>query len=268
MEFSSPSSLVKMSEVVIVRGKDPKLRTYLALKFLDPTFSRKVLIKPNLVEPMPSNSGAVTRREVVEGIIRFLRERGHEMVIGEGAAIWDTMKCFEMAGYSELAEKYGVKLLNLNKGEFEKVNGKSWEFEVAKLALQCDVVSVAVLKEHAFGVTLTLKNLMGLLRPKGNYPLKAYMHAEGVEEIWARRLMDLVRAVRPKLAIIDATTGMFGSHLFGKLKPLDLTLASQDAVACDLAGAELLGHRNVYYLKLALEEKLGEKPEVRFVEAD
>ncbi|MCW1301313.1 MAG: DUF362 domain-containing protein [Candidatus Nanoarchaeia archaeon] len=255
-----------MSEVIIARGKDPRLRTYLALKALNPTFSRKVLIKPNLVEPMPNNSGAITRKEVVEGVIQFLKEMGYEMIVGEGAAIWNTMECFDMAGYFELSKKYKVKFLDLNRGKFERINGKFWEFEVAKIALECDVVSVAVLKEHAFGVTLTLKNLMGLLRPRGNYPLRAYMHAEGNEEIWAKRLMDLVRAIKPKLAIIDATTGMFGSHLFGKLVPLDLTLASKDAVACDLAGAELLGHKEISYLKLALEEGLGKNPRIRWIE--
>ena len=53
---------------------------------------------------------------------------------------------------------------------------------------------------------------------------------------------------------------MFGSHLHGKLKRFDLTLASEDGLACDIVGAKILGHTNVYYLKLALERNIGRYP--------
>ncbi|MEM5847346.1 MAG: iron-sulfur cluster-binding protein, partial [Candidatus Aenigmatarchaeota archaeon] len=61
-----------MSKVVIAEGKDIVKRTYLALKELKPKMPKKgerILIKPNLVEPMPNYSGAITRKEVIEGII-------------------------------------------------------------------------------------------------------------------------------------------------------------------------------------------------------
>ena len=60
--------------VAIGKGKDIVKRTYLTLKRLSPNLPEKgskILIKPNLVEPMPKSSGAVTRPEVIEGIIRF-----------------------------------------------------------------------------------------------------------------------------------------------------------------------------------------------------
>jgi uncharacterized protein (DUF362 family) len=34
------------------------------------------------------------------------------------------------------------------------------------------IISVAVLKEHAFQVTLCLKNMMGIIMPKGDYPVR------------------------------------------------------------------------------------------------
>ncbi|MFH8087080.1 MAG: DUF362 domain-containing protein [Candidatus Aenigmatarchaeota archaeon] len=252
-----------MSKVVIAEGKDIVKRTYLALKELKlrmPKKGEKILIKPNLVEPMPNYSGAITRKEVIEGIIQFFDDKKYEILIGEGAAVFDTEKCFEKANYYELEKKYNVKLVNLNKDEFVTVKGNYWDFEISKIAKESYLISTAVLKEHPFEVTLTLKNLMGILKPKGNYPVKSYIHKEGDEKIWAERLCDLIRAAKPKLAIIDATTAMFGSHLFGSLKELNSTLASEDALACDLLGARLLGHEKVFYLDLALKEKLGRRP--------
>jgi uncharacterized protein (DUF362 family) len=253
-----------MSKVILVEGKDIVERTYLALKKLNPAMPKKgekILIKPNLVEPMLNDSGAITRKETVEGIIKFFGDENYEILVGEGSAIYDTKKCFEKAGYYELEKKYKIKLVDLNSSEFFSVKGKYWDFEISKLAKECYLVSAAVLKEHAFEVTLCLKNLMGILKPKGGYPVKSYIHAEDDEKIWAKRLIDLVRIAKPNLAIIDATTAMYGSHLFGKLKTLNLTLASEDALACDLVGAKLLGHEKVFYLELALKEKLGERPE-------
>ena len=89
---------------------------------------------------------------------------------------------------------------------------------------------------------------------------KSYMHREHDHEIWANRLVDFVSEVQPDLAVIDATTGMFGSHLSGRLKEFDLTLGSEDAWACDIIRAELLEYQKVLHLKLALERSLGTRP--------
>jgi uncharacterized protein (DUF362 family) len=259
-----------MSKVIVAEGNDIAKRTYLALKELNPAMPKegeKILIKPNLVEPMSNESGAITRKETVEGIIQFFGDKKYEIVIGEGAGIQNTKKCFEKAGYFELEQKYRVKLVDLNSSDFVAVKGNYWNFEISKFAKEFYLISAAVLKEHAFEVTLSIKNLMGVLKPKANYSTKSYMHVEYDEgfqngrEIWAKRLFDLARIAKPKIAIIDATTAMYGSHLFGKLKTLNLTLASEDALACDLVGAKLLGHEKVFYLEQALKEGLGKKPE-------
>jgi uncharacterized protein (DUF362 family) len=165
-----------MSKVIIAEGKDIVERTYLALKKLNPAMPKKgekILIKPNLVEPMSNDSGAITRKETVEGIIKFFGDENYEILVGEGSAIYDTTKCFKEAGYYELEEKYKIKLVDLNSSEFFSVKGKYWDFEISKLAKECYLVSAAVLKEHAFAVTLCLKNLMGILKPKGGYPVKS-----------------------------------------------------------------------------------------------
>ncbi len=256
-----------MSVVLVAKGKDITERTLMALRKLSPrlpTKGSKILIKPNLVEPRPRDSGAITRPEVIEAVIQLLGDRNYQIYVGEGAAIFNTSRCFEKANYLYLKAKYNVKLVDLNQGEFVKVkiNGNYWkEFEIAKIVKEADyLISVAVLKHHPFQVTLTLKNMMGVLRPGAQYPVKSYIHREGSQEIWADRLVDLVFKVRPDLAVIDATTGMFGSHLSGKLKKFDLTLVSEDALACDILGSRLLQYKKVLHLDFALERRLGTEP--------
>ena len=256
-------------KVIVAKGKNLVKRTFLALKELNPKIppnSSKILIKPNLVEPLERNSGAITRPEIIEGIIKFFGTDNFEIIIAEGSAT-DTLESFEKAGYFELREKYGIKLVDLNKGNFVKVNGNFWKFEINELAKKVDYkISAAVLKEHSFEVTLSIKNLMGFLKPQATYPFKAYMHEEGSYEIWTSRMIDLFKAIKPNLAVIDATTAMFHSHLFGKLKELNLTIASEDLLAADLYASTLLGKRKVYYLEKMLELNLGNLPEVKILE--
>lgn len=256
-----------MSVVLVAKGRDIIKRTLMALNKLSPRLPKKgskILIKPNLVEPRPKDSGAITRPEIIEAVIQFLGDRNYQIYVGEGAAILNTSRCFEKANYLYLEAKYNVKLVDLNQGEFVKVevDGNYWkEFEIAKIVKEVDyLISAAVLKHHPFQVTLTLKNMMGVLKPGAQYPVKSYIHREDNQKIWADRLVDLVFKVKPNLAVIDATTGMFGSHLSGRLKDFDLTLVSEDALACDIVGAKLLQYKKVLHLDVALKRKLGMAP--------
>lgn len=252
------------SRVVVVIGRDIIERTIYALKKLKPKipeFVSTILIKPNLVEPMPKDSGAITRPEIVEGIIRFFKEKGnsYRIIIGEGSAYPSTIPCFKNAGYEYLKDKYGVELYDLNEGEFTKVKGEYWEFEINSIVNVVDyIISVAVLKEHGFStVTLTLKNMMGVLKPARTIPVKGYIHKESNEDIWALRLYDLIKAVKPNLAVIDGTTGMYGSHIYGKIKEMNLTIVSEDPIACDYVGSKILGHKEVHHIKLLSSKGLG-----------
>jgi uncharacterized protein (DUF362 family) len=256
-----------MSTVIVCYGKDIIERTSEALEILSPSLppkSTKIIIKPNIVEPMDKHSGSVTRPEVIEGIIKFLDALSYEIYIAEGAAVRDTMKCFKEAGYLYLEKNYALKIRDLHTLPFVKVRWTFWkEFEIAELFKKAYIISVPVLKQHPFLVTLSLKNMMGILKPRQTYPTKAYMHEEPSKHVWAERLLDLICHAKPHLAVIDATTGMFGSHLHGRLKTLNATIVSEDALACDIAGAHLLGYKNVFYLDMALRRGLGKAPTVK-----
>lgn len=247
--------IFRQNKVVISQSENIILRTIRALEILKPQLPQKgslILIKPNIVVPMNKNSGAITRPEIVEAIIQFLNEKNYQIVVGEGSAEQTTNEAFLKGGYLYLVKKYKIKLVDLNKGPFIKITTgqKDWpEFEISKLAKEADyLISAAVLKEHFFGLTLTIKNLMGCLKPKG-LPTKSYMHPKNDEEIWSKRMVLLYQALKPNLAIIDGTTAMFGSHLTGRLEKMDLTIVGEDALEVDLVGAKILGRERVKYLE-------------------
>ena len=246
--------ILRKNKVIICQDKDIIERTKKALEILrpkPPIRGSLILIKPNLVEPKHKNSGAITRPEIVEAIIQFFGDENYQIFVGEGSAVPTTEIAFWRGGYRYLTKKYKIKLVNLNKGSFVKIKTgqKIWpEFEVNSLVKEVDyLISVAALKEHLFGVTLTIKNLMGCLRPRG-LPNKAYMHPQNNQELWAKRLALLYHCLKPNLAVIDGTTAMYGSHINGRLEQKDLTIVGEDALAVDLIGAEILGHKRVFYL--------------------
>jgi hypothetical protein len=106
------------------------------------------------------------------------------------------------------------------------------------LAKQADVIiSVPKLKTHdQTEMTCAIKKLKGLLTDKG----KKAMHHEGLFE----GVIDLLSAVRPRLAVVDAVVCQEGlGPVFGRPVEMNLILAGRDLVAVDATCARLIGYR-------------------------
>jgi uncharacterized protein (DUF362 family) len=174
-----------MSRVAIARGKDPVEITLSALEMIGPevdialSAKKPVLIKPNYINAKHPSTGITTDGRVVEGIVRFLRHRGiEEITVGEGSGFADTFQAFKTAGVDAVAERWGVKLVDLNRDEFVEVNPPNplslRRVRVAKTAVESTIVSVPKLKPHRIAtVTLSLKNMMGALASKGFHAHRA-----------------------------------------------------------------------------------------------
>ena len=84
-------------------------------------------------------------------------------------------------------------------------------------------------------MTCSIKKLKGLLSDKA----KRAMHREGLFE----GVVDLLSAVKPKLAVVDAIICQEGvGPVFGKPVEMDLILAGKDLVAVDATCARLIGY--------------------------
>jgi uncharacterized protein (DUF362 family) len=244
--------------VAIVKGDKPVEMVAEALALIEAQQAFKVderiLVKPNYIDASHPSTGNTTDAGVLEGTVKYLREKGFSNVaIGEGSGFANTMEAYEVAGVNEVARRWQVDLLDLNEDSYVVVNVPEHlalkSVRISKTALDSAVISVPKLKLHRItGVTLSLKNMMGVVQPKGQ------MHFHLNEKI-----ADLVSVVKPRLAVVDGLIGGEGHERAGKPVPMNLVIAGLDPVAVDTVGAAVMGVNvdNVKHIKLAAHKELG-----------
>lgn len=79
-----------------------------------------VVIKPNLVVSRRDWQGVNTDPRVVEALVGVLKEQGvSRMTIGDGSGMgYNAKKAFSICGYKEMAKRYGLKLVDLERDRF------------------------------------------------------------------------------------------------------------------------------------------------------
>jgi len=208
-----------------------------------------ILIKPNLVNDSPFP--VTTSPECCGAIIEYIREiSAAELVIAEGTGDSDleTTEVFERLGYGELAEKFGVPLIDLNYEPLKKLKNDCCpvfpEMYLPEIAFTHYIISVPVLKAHSLSIiTGTLKNMMGFAPPKyysGQYGIwkKAVFHKSMQQSI-----IDLNKYRTPDLTLLDASVGLAEFHLGGAecSPPVGKIIAGFGPVEVDREAAKLLG---------------------------
>lgn len=221
----------------------------------------RILIKPNLVEPLPPP--ITTPVELIAALVEYLQEKvpRAEIIIGEGCGSkdYDTNRSFAELGYLDLSRRYGVELLDLNQAELISISNpdcRRWpQMYLPGIVFESFLISVPVLKAHTLaGVTLTMKNMMGLAPPahyqQGGHWKKAAFH-ERIQEA----IFDLNRYRAPDFTLLDATVGMREAHLWGATcePPPNLLVAGFDPVAVDAFGTGILDRdwREVGHIQMA-----------------
>jgi uncharacterized protein (DUF362 family) len=93
---------------------------------------KKIILKPNLTTNR--KPPCTTPVELVEEVVKFIQATGTEIIIAEGSGGCDTPKAFKDLGYQDLAEKYNLRLIDLNKEErIEKENSQALVLKKVKL---------------------------------------------------------------------------------------------------------------------------------------
>ncbi|MDR3198378.1 MAG: DUF362 domain-containing protein [Planctomycetaceae bacterium] len=215
----------------------------------------KVVIKPNLVVAKPANEGATTHPEIVEGIVRFLKDFGvTKPVIAEGSWLGEqTGKAFSCCGYDVLAKRYGLQLVDTKKENTVKKNACGLTLGICNIFLEADfLINVPVLKGHCQTVmTCCLKNLKGCI-PDSE---KRRYHNIGLHKPVAA----LNTILKPDLHVID---GICGDPVFeegGNPVTANRILLGTDPVLLDSYGAALLGYTadEIEYIHYAKEYGAG-----------
>jgi len=246
-----------MALVVVVRGRDAQAVVEEGLRFFPKPRTRKVVVKPNLII---DKRGPTTPVDLVEALVRHYRPR-YEVVVAEGSGWCETWDAFRSLGYAELADKYDIRLVDLNEDDYELVSRPDAlvlsSFELPKTIRDGYLISAALLKTHSLtGVSLSMKNMLGIAVgepvPAGK---KRRFHRLGLHE----SIVDICSYRKPDLAIIDGRVACIGGELGGYPRPYGLVIVSEDPVAADALGASLLGHdpMSIRHLRLAHELGLG-----------
>jgi uncharacterized protein (DUF362 family) len=214
--------------------------------------SDSVLIKPNL-----NGADVYTDKELASALIEMLRDLGvSRIAIAESTFgnAQTTRMFFNKTGYTELASRCGVGLLNLNESEAVEVPVTNplalSSIRVAKEVLEADkIINLPNMKVHyATGVSLALKNLKGFL--VGGE--KRHFHETGLNDC----IVDLCNTIRPHLNIVDGISCMerMGPH-GGDAIRLDLLIAGREMEEVDCVGCRVMGYdlSEVAHLKKYLE---------------
>jgi uncharacterized protein (DUF362 family) len=203
------------------------------------------------------------------------------VTVAEGCAIADAMKGFAAYGLTEVAQRYGARLVDLNRDRWVEVEVidrdlRPLTLRFARTVAESDCrISLTPMKTHdAVIITLSLKNLaMGsliseglpgserlmrllshLVRPRDAlYPrgfgwaVRHILRSDKVamHQTYATlnyNLFLIARAYPVHLAILDGYTAMEGSGpTQGKPVDLHLAVASTDFIAADSVGARIMG---------------------------
>ncbi len=223
--------------------------------------ARRVLVKPNLGG---GSAVTMTSADMIVAVTRALR--GHSpaaMIVGDSAVVGGrSERTIEALGLRERLEPLGIEVRDFDEGTFEDISvplGKQISsVAVTREYLEADLlISLARLKTtNATKVSLTMKNLKGLIAD----PDKIQFHRRGVHGC----LADLLTAVKPDLAMIDAIQGSD----MGRPITVNALVAGTDAVAVDWTGCLLMGMDpgKVFHIRSATGREIGASPPPRVQE--
>lgn len=207
---------------------------------------RSVLLKPNLVEFDPQGVINTNPAVVAAAIEAFKRLDARNVTVAEGPGHRrDNEYLLRASGLQSLLDQHRTRYVDLN---IDDVSARSLASRFTNLGhlylpntlLESDlVVSMPKLKTHHWaGVTLSMKNLFGVI-PGSIYGWpKNVLHWAGIDE----SIVDINSAlVMPRFAIVDGIVGMEGNGpIQGTPKRAGVLIFGEDPVAVDATAARLM----------------------------
>jgi len=245
-DFRPPSSRVAVLQADQYSDKLDQL-VYEGLRLFNLNVRGKsVLLKPNLVEYIPGRPVNTDTQLIGAAAEAFLRLGAVSITVAEGPGHHrDTDLLLHDTGLGDHLAHRKVRFVDLNRDELIKTKlqasysglGHLW---LPRTVLASDfVVSMPKVKTHHWtGVTLSMKNMFGIV-PGSRYGWpKNVLHWSGIHE----SVLDICATVRPHFVIADAIVAMEGDGpLNGLPKHLKKVLMADDPAAADATLARLMG---------------------------
>ncbi len=215
--------------------------------FIEP--GERVLLKPNLFNTEPPETGCTTDLRIVLATAELLMQQGSHCVLGEcpaTAAYTRPEMVYRANNVEEVCAGAGieVRILDRDRPVKRTTEGRVLDtFYFPETATENPVISFPKLKTHALTtLTCAVKNLFGLQQAG----TKAHHHVSvsNDPEAFSNLLLDIYMAIKPqiRLNIVDAHIAMEGEGpASGNPVPLGLIIAGEDAVAVDLVSSAIMG---------------------------
>jgi uncharacterized protein (DUF362 family) len=224
----------------------------------DQVQGKRVLLKPNLVEPSRDAPHMTTHPAVILAAAEVFRSWGATVTVGEGPGhVRDTEMALVESGVADALDSLQLPFRDLNyeevvwtpnRGQASKLEGFFFPRSVAEADL---VVSLPKMKTHHWvGVTAAMKNLYGVIPGiKYGWP-KNVLHHNGIPET----VFDINASLPKTIAIVDGIDCMEGDGpIMGTKKAMGLLVMGTNPTAVDATICRLMDVNpgQVPYLALA-----------------
>lgn len=206
----------------------------------------KIAIKANLVTFMKPESAATTHPSVLIALVRMLKERGAEVVVGDSPG-----GLYNAAFVNRVYAATGMKLVEQAGAQLNRNFAEAHaDFSEAKVAKEFTytawlddadaIIDFCKLKSHGMmSMSAAVKNLFGTI-PGTLKPEYHFKYPD--ERDFADMLVDLNEYFKPRLAIADAVVGMEGNGpTAGEPRQIGALMASASTYKLDLVCAEVIG---------------------------
>jgi uncharacterized protein (DUF362 family) len=224
---------------------------------------RRVLLKPNLVEPTREAPHMTTHPAVVLAAAEVFRGWGAEVLVGEAPGhVRDTELALAESGLGVALQSEKIPFVDFNYSQVRGVPNAGRLSRIEEFRFPCEllevdlIVSMPKLKTHHWvGFTAAMKNLYGTLPGLVYGWPKNVLHYAGIPQT----VVDINASLPRTIAVVDGILCMEGDGpIMGTPKHLGLLAVGLNPTAVDATLARIAGFepRRVPYLAMA-EGKLG-----------
>jgi uncharacterized protein (DUF362 family) len=254
---------VKKTDVYITKIVDDDLEGSLSrqLDFMKiPEGVKSIGIKLNLCDYKKFETATTTDPAVLDAFLKLLRERysSADIFVFENDATGTlTDNIFPYLGISQVAEKHGIRWVNLSRGEWfpKKIDGYHFkELDVSRVVEECDyVINHPKLKTHSrTKITVGLKNMYSLFKYKRKVEYHRFLDDA---------IVDINLANKVDYTLVDGFLAHEGNRgpINGTMKKVGLFIGGADIVAVDTLCARLMKfHPNfIAHIRKAQKKKIG-----------
>lgn len=211
----------------------------------------KMLIKTNLLKKNKPEDGVTTHPYVVEGVVRFFQNLGHDVMIGDSPGgpfnpiilkgVYEACGILDVAKRTNAKLNYDTEVIEVKPNNSMLINN----LKLVKAFTEVDyVVSCGKLKTHTMMTyTGAVKNLFGMIPgvTKADYHLKMNDPTH-----FANMLIDVCEHVNPIFSILDGIEAMEGDGpSSGDIRNLGLLLGGTNPHELDYIATYIAGLDNV-----------------------